>query len=94
MVSAHGLSAIVVTAPTDKMGFLYTYIIFLLLGGFRSRVGYVTDVKSVIQQVTQFPYLFDHTNCNSTKQFVTEHKSMFEVCTAVRCWLCDIRFIL
>ena len=52
MVSAHGLSAIVVTAPT-----MYTYNVLSLLGGFRSRVGYVTDIKSVIQQVTQFPYL-------------------------------------
>ena len=58
MASAHGLSAIVVTAPTDKMGLMCTYIVFLLLGGFRSRAGYVIDIKSVIQQVTQFPYLF------------------------------------
>jgi hypothetical protein len=84
MVSAHGLSAIVVTASTDKMGLMYTYIVLLLLGGFRSRVGYVTGIKSVIQQDTPFPYFFDYTNCNSTKQFVTEHKSMFEVRTAIR----------
>jgi hypothetical protein len=57
MVSVHGLSAIVVTAPTDKMGLMYTYIVLLHLGGFRSRVGYVTDIKSVTQ-VTQFPHFF------------------------------------
>jgi len=57
MVSAHGLSAIVVTAPSDKMGFMYTHILLLLLCGFRSRVGYVTDIKGVTEQVTQFPYL-------------------------------------
>jgi hypothetical protein len=34
------------------------YNVLSLLGGFRSRIGYVTDIKSVIQQVTQFPYLF------------------------------------
>jgi len=44
MVSAHGLSAIVVTALTNKMGLMYTYIVLLFLGGFRSRVGYVTDI--------------------------------------------------
>lgn len=58
MVSAQGLSAIVVTAPTDKMGLMNTNIVLLLLGGFRSHAGYRIDIKGVIQQVTQFPYLF------------------------------------
>jgi len=58
MVSAHGLSAIVVTAPTDKMGLMNSYIVLLLLGGIQSHEGYMIDIKSVIQQVTQFPYLF------------------------------------
>jgi hypothetical protein len=43
MVSAHGQSAIVVTALSDKMGLMYTCIVLLLLGGFRSQVVYVTD---------------------------------------------------
>jgi hypothetical protein len=53
MASAHGQSATVVTAPVDNKGPHVLVYCIISLGGFKSHIGFVTVMQSVIQYVPQ-----------------------------------------